>query len=121
MDGSKQAAPDAEEIDDRRSIIREGDPRRRAVRRRTLLSGYIMLEDDGHFIEVVVRNLSATGARLMLKDMTLVPSSFLVLIPKLSHASAAHVVWKRFPDLGVRFVEYGAPDKLSALLSTLQR
>ena len=112
-----------EEVEDRRFLVRPGENRRKSPRQRTLLSGYITLIEGDQLAEVVVRNLSESGARLSLKVPAPAAGEFLLCIPTRSIATAARIVWANGTDMGVQFKPPGEDyaDRLAKLLSALRR
>jgi len=117
------AIPVGDEVEDRRYWAREGRSRRKSVRQRTLLSGYILNGEQDSVVEVAVRNLSETGARLTVRSESPISSRLLFCIPTRNFATAAKVVWKTMPDLGLEFIDDGAATsaRLIALMASLRR
>jgi hypothetical protein len=63
------------------------------------------LEDSTHVADCMVRDVSAGGARLLVKDPGALPRSFLLLISQSGNVSRrCEVVWTRHNQVGVRFV-----------------
>lgn len=54
-------------------------------------------------LTVVVRNLTADGARLTLPEERLLPSPFTITLDRDESSYTAQIVWKYGLDLGVRF------------------
>ena len=63
------------------------------------------LEDSTHVADCMVRDVSAGGARLLVKDPETLPRSFLLLISQSGNVSRrCEVVWTRHNQVGVRFL-----------------
>jgi hypothetical protein len=63
------------------------------------------LEDSQHVADCMVRDVSAGGARLLVKDPGALPRSFLLLISQSGNVSRrCEVVWTRHNQVGVRFL-----------------
>lgn len=79
-------------------------------RARCLLSGFAVW-DGGHVsVPCLVQDLSTGGARLKIPDTTPVPNRFAFLEATSGRAHAAQVVWRRHPQVGIKFA---APIDLS--------
>jgi hypothetical protein len=58
----------------------------------------------------VVRNTSATGARLIVVDPTRLPDAFKLRIPRKKQAYQARVRWRRRDHVGVEIAPFAATD-----------
>jgi hypothetical protein len=112
------------------------DKRRSSPRKRTLLQGRIVFNDRFSLIECVVRDLSATGARIAFPHLIEIPPEFELEIPKKSLSLRSRLMWSNGKEHGVMFasapaarkVEDGsdlgtlsAPPGANALGTTVQR
>ncbi len=78
------------------------DAERRQVPRRTVLkSGRIVFNAGRSTIDCTVRNLSSSGAKLVLSSVVGIPDSFDLLLDGARHPS--RVVWRTLKELGVEF------------------
>ena len=80
------------------------DERRTAPRVRTLLSGKIMLGGGG-VIDCMLRNRSATGARLQVPSIVGIPDHFTLLIEPARERHPVRVAWRKQTEIGVAFVD----------------
>ena len=76
---------------------------RKNTRSRSLLAGRIVVGGSSVFY-CIVRNYSATGAKLVLDTITGTPDEFTVQIPQQGLSVKARVVWRKGPAIGVRFL-----------------
>ena len=58
----------------------------------------------GRSMDCVVRDISATGARLRVPDATAVPPQFELLLKQSGEYRPAHVRWRRKGEVGVSFM-----------------
>jgi hypothetical protein len=58
----------------------------------------------GRVIDCVVKDISATGARLRVPDAGAVPQQFELLIKGTGEYRPAHVRWRRKAEVGVSFM-----------------
>lgn len=75
-----------------------------APRRRVLKSGKVAYSDRHVTIDCLVRDMSATGARLRIEGSVTAPDTFELLIPLEGLEANCQVVWRSGADLGVRFL-----------------
>jgi hypothetical protein len=80
------------------------DERRAALRTRTLLSGKIMLGGGG-VIDCMLRNRSATGARLQVPTVVGIPEHFTLVIEPAGERRPVRVAWRKQTEIGVAFVD----------------
>ncbi len=78
---------------------------RRPERARSLLRAQIIFNQSLSTIECVVKNISATGAKLALSDTLTVPSEFDVHIPQKGKTYHARMVWRDTAAIGVEFIQ----------------
>ena len=77
---------------------------RSSTRSRTLLQAKVVFNDRSSTFDVVVRNLSGTGAKLELNTPFAVPNRFELEIPARDLHYAAEVRWRDSNHVGVEFV-----------------
>ena len=76
--------------------------KRAAPRQRVLKSGRIIVNDKTT-LDVGVRDLSATGARLMCSSTHLVPDTFRLVLLGDGTIRPAKVVWRKEDSMGIEF------------------
>jgi hypothetical protein len=76
---------------------------RRAPRTRTLLGGKISWQNLGATIDCTVRNLSRTGACLVVESPFGVPDNFELVFDRDLSCHACRVVWRSAGRIGVQF------------------
>ncbi len=76
---------------------------RRAERHRALLGAKLVYGDGAFTVDCVVRDLSATGARIKVPEGQAVPEKVFLVELRAGIAYAARVVWKRHPLIGLAF------------------
>lgn len=69
-----------------------------------LKSGKIAYSDRHVTINCMVRDISATGARLRIEGSVTAPDTFELLIPLDGLEANCQVVWRREADIGVKFL-----------------
>src|SRR5262245_6705221 len=77
---------------------------RLAPRRRMLKSGKVAYADRHVTLECLVRDMSATGARIRVEGSVSAPDTFELLIPLDGLEANCQVVWRSGVDLGVKFL-----------------
>jgi hypothetical protein len=77
---------------------------RMAPRRRTLKSGKVAYSDRHVTIDCLLRDMSATGARLRVEGSVAAPDTFELLVPLDGLEAHCQVVWRSGADIGVRFL-----------------
>ena len=75
--------------------------RRRATRRRALLTGIVSYADGAVSFRCAIRERSDGGARLRLPKGLIVPDRFWLIEVDKAVASEASVVWRSYEDIGV--------------------
>jgi hypothetical protein len=88
------------------------DDLRIAPRRRMLKAGVVAYNDRHVTIPCLVRDVSATGARLRIEASVTAPDTFDLVIDLDGMEASCQVVWRKGADLGVRFL--AAPRTVSA-------
>jgi hypothetical protein len=76
---------------------------RREARQRVFLKGRIMFNNGSSSFDCLVRDMSATGARLVMSDATTLPDAFDLYIPQKDRTYRATLRWRREDGIGVTF------------------
>ena len=92
-------------------------PRRRA---RTLFGAQIIFNNHMSSVDCVVRNISSSGASLVLADTLSVPNEFELHIPQKGRSYRARVVWRSGEGIGVEFHSTDAKRPQEARLRELE-
>ncbi len=79
------------------------ESKRKAVRARVLKGAKIVSMNQWSVVDCTIRDLSATGARIICGDQAAVPNEFRFLIPSENTICTAKVVWRREGMLGIAF------------------
>jgi hypothetical protein len=79
--------------------------RRNDSRSRSFLGARIIFNGRNSTIDCLIRNISPTGARLLLDDNVVIPNEFELQIPKQDRSFQARLAWRRGGEFGVQFVE----------------
>ena len=79
--------------------------RRTASRQKSFLRGSIQFNNRRTVIDCLVRDISASGARLIFSDSVSVPNVVELYIPQKEQTLRAHVQWRRGEELGVAFAK----------------
>jgi PilZ domain len=79
--------------------------RRQNLRLPSLLEGRITIDGQDVSIPCTIRDLSATGARIWLQDVTDLPSEFNLTISVLGQAVPVRPVWSKNRTIGVVFAK----------------
>jgi hypothetical protein len=77
--------------------------KRREPRKRTLKRGRLVFNDGRSVIDCVVRNLSPSGALLVLPSLLGIPQEFDLHIDSDRNCRAARIIWKGDGKIGVEF------------------
>jgi hypothetical protein len=79
--------------------------KRKEQRSRTLFSAKILLPGRHAVIDCVVRDLSASGARIKVDEVAIVPVEFDLVIaaPSGERRQRCRVIWRRPTEIGVAF------------------
>ena len=89
------------------ALAPKSDEARAALRRRTLKAGVVAYSDRHVTIPCMVRDISATGARLRIEGSVTAPDTFELIVSLDGLEADCQIVWRRATDVGVRFL--GAP------------
>lgn len=84
--------------------------RRRSKRTRTILSGKIIFNNRMSVLDCVVKNMSSSGAKLLLPNVLQVPNVFELYIPKMRCSYHARLIRYESEVIGVEF--YRADSKI---------
>jgi hypothetical protein len=85
---------------------------RRTDRARALLGAQIVLNNHQSTIACQIRNISASGAKLVIANTVTVPDEFEINIPQKGRSFNAQVVWRTANETGIRFVAGHADDAM---------
>jgi PilZ domain len=83
----------------------EMDDRRRRTRQKSFLRGCIYFNNRRSAADCLVRDISATGARVIISAAVSVPDFVELYIPQKEQTLRAHVQWRRRDEMGVSFAE----------------
>ena len=87
---------------------------RRETRQRVFLKGRIVFNNGSSSFDCLVRDMSATGARLMMSDATTLPDAFDLYIPQKERTYRATLRWRREDGIGVTFLDEQARASMPA-------
>ncbi len=93
---------------------------RRETRQRVFLKGRIVFNNGSSSFDCLVRDMSSSGARLVMSDATTLPEAFDLYIPQKDRTFRATLRWRREDGIGVTFEEPGraAPTKATEIAAT---
>lgn len=86
------------------------DEKRKTTRRRVLKEGKIIFADGMRVIDCTIRDLSDTGARLLIANTVGVPETFHLFEKSSGMVYPASVAWRQSSAIGVKFD--GAPTSI---------
>lgn len=78
---------------------------RRETRQRVFLKGRIVFNNGSSSFDCLVRDMSSSGARLVMSDATTLPEVFDLYIPQKDRTYRATLRWRREDGIGVTFEE----------------
>ncbi|AWN37091.1 PilZ domain-containing protein [Methylobacterium radiodurans] len=81
---------------------------RNEVRQRVFLKGRISFNNGASSMDCMVRDFSASGARLALSETATLPATFDLYIPQKDRTFRATLRWRRADGIGVTFAEEAA-------------
>lgn len=81
------------------------EERRRASRHRTLKSGKIMVQSGRRVVDCTVRNLSTSGALLLVRSLAGIPEKFDLVLETTGEHHLCRVAWRGGDRLGVEFAK----------------
>lgn len=79
--------------------------KRTEARTRTFLKGRIVFNNGSSTFDCLVRDMSSTGAKLVLTEAATLPDIFDLHILNKGAKLKAHIRWRRADQIGVRFVD----------------
>jgi len=82
---------------------RNASERRRATRQKSFLRGCIYFNNRRSALDCLIRDISATGARLIFSDTVTIPDIVDLYIPQKERTLRAHVHWRHGDEVGVAF------------------
>jgi hypothetical protein len=82
---------------------------RREARQRVFLKGRIMFNNGASTFDCLVRDMSSSGARLVMSDATTLPGTFDLYIPQRDRTYRATLRWRRDDGVGVIFEQAARP------------
>jgi hypothetical protein len=93
---------------------------RRSERARTLFGAQIIFNNHMSTVDCVIRNISSSGASLVLADTLSAPNEFELHIPQKGRSYRARVVWRGGEGIGVEFHPADAKRPQEARLRELE-
>lgn len=78
--------------------------RRSSTRVRSFLGGKIVFNNPNSTIDCLVRNVSSTGARVLLSDTVTIPDEFDLHIARKGQSYRARLAWRKVDEFGVEFI-----------------
>jgi hypothetical protein len=78
---------------------------RRETRQRVFLKGRIVFNNGSSSFDCLVRDMSSSGARLVMSDAATLPEVFDLYIPQKDRTYRATLRWRREDGIGVTFEE----------------
>jgi CheY-like chemotaxis protein len=88
---------------------------RMSPRMRSMMGARIVFDRQFAAMDCVVRDISATGARLVLAADDVIPDEFELQIPQRGRCTRARLVWRKATTCGVKFVDSrGEPTRLAS-------
>jgi hypothetical protein len=86
------------------SIPLTPDEQRQARRPRVLLTGRLVYGPDFLTLDCVIRDLTPEGARVKLAGSSVISDPLVLIEVNSGLAHQCEISWKRFPEIGVRFM-----------------
>ena len=85
---------------------------RRSARQRVLKTVKVYRLNGAHAVDCQMRDVSETGARIVIKDQLALPNEFKFVLPSDGSMQTAKVVWRKGDLAGIVFLsERAAPSK----------
>jgi hypothetical protein len=98
--------------------------KRSAPRTRSFLKGKAIFNNRQSTLDCLVRDISASGARLEVSNAVLLPDSFDLYVAQKDSTSRARITWRRDGEIGVEFEHPQAaaapPQDLSSRVQRLE-
>src|SRR5215213_4399665 len=98
----------------------DSDPRA-APRLKALIAAKISFNNGQSTLDCLIRNLSDTGAKLIVSAAVTLPECFDLIIPQKSVTRRARIAWRRGEEIGVRFEDASPSDRCDPSASALKR
>ena len=89
-----------------------GPDKRASDRIRSFLRAQIIFNNRMTTIDCIIKNISATGARVALNDTLAVPTEFDIYIPQRGCSHHARLVWRDRDTIGIDFMDVQQPTPL---------
>ncbi|MGB8277647.1 MAG: PilZ domain-containing protein [Methylovirgula sp.] len=96
------------------NVPNAGSERRTSDRVRTFLRAQIIFNNRMTTIDCIVKNISATGARVALNNTLAVPTEFDIYIPQRGRSHHARLVWRDKDSIGIGFMDVQQPAAVAA-------
>jgi len=87
------------------NVPEEAADRRANDRVRSFLRAQIIFNNRMTSIECIIKNISATGARVALDESLAVPTEFDIYIPQRGRSHRAKMIWRDKDSIGVDFLD----------------
>src|SRR5829696_10231895 len=81
---------------------------RRAPRLRALIGARIVFNNGQATVDCLIRDVSETGAKLIISAPVPLPDRFELIIPQKGITRRVRVAWRRATEIGVRFEDRGS-------------
>lgn len=94
---------------------------RRATRQKSFLQGRIYFNNRRASIDCIIRDISATGAKLTFSSAVETPATVELYIPNRDETRPARVAWRRGDEAGLEFVSPSVPVPDSELSTRIQK
>ena len=94
---------------------------RAAPRMRTLIAAKIGFNNGQSALDCLIRNLSDTGAKLIVSAAVTLPECFDLIVPRKSLTRRVRIAWRRGEEIGVRFEDASPSDRCDPDASSLTR
>ena len=92
-----------------------GREKRSHDRIRSFLRAQIIFNNQMTTIDCIIKNISATGARIALNDALAVPTEFEIYIPQRRSSHHARLIWRDKDSIGVDFTDVLQPATVAAV------
>lgn len=79
------------------------EERRKFLRQKSFLRGCVYFNNGDSSAECIVRDVSASGARLIMPDGVVIPDAVELYMPQTEKYARAQVLWRRDSELGLVF------------------
>ena len=87
--------------------------RRQSPRQKSFLRGCIYFNNRRSALDCLIRDVSATGARLIFSEAVSIPDRINLYIAQKEQTLSAHVQWRRGEEVGVAFGAQASDDSRS--------